>query len=114
MYTDSHYDFQTYIISGYKEAVANKNTPINIHLSHFNFRSDNAEDLIQIWKLNTSRARSLKVDLIRSDIHVTIRSQDASSADCHGPGPVALPARKDPGSSTLDDEEGVRSSTSCI
>ncbi|KAH3718181.1 hypothetical protein DPMN_060980 [Dreissena polymorpha] len=106
--------FQDCILSGYKEAVANKNTPINIHLSHFNFRSDNAEDLIQIWALNTTRARSLTVYCRGFNIHVTRRSQDASSTDCHEPGQVALPAREDHGPSTLNDKDGVRSSTSCI
>ncbi|KAH3709376.1 hypothetical protein DPMN_068838 [Dreissena polymorpha] len=53
--------YQKCIISGYKEAEANKNAPIHLHLSHFHFNSANAEDLIQIWKLNTSRARSLRV-----------------------------------------------------
>ena len=113
VYSEYDHYFQDCIISGYKEAVANENTPIHLHRSHFYFSSDNAEDLIQIWTLNTSRARSLKVNN-NSDMHVTIRSQDASSADCHGPGPVALPARKDPGLPTLDDEEGVRWSKSCI
>ncbi|KAH3717408.1 hypothetical protein DPMN_060194 [Dreissena polymorpha] len=113
---DSEYDhyFQDCILSGYKEAVADKNAPIHLHLSHFNFDDDNAEDLVQIWTLNTSRARSLTDEWWGLHKYVPIRSQDASFADCHGPGPVALPARKDPGSSTLDDEEGVRSSTSCI
>ncbi|KAH3716698.1 hypothetical protein DPMN_059424 [Dreissena polymorpha] len=114
---DSKFDnyFQKCILSGYKEAVANKNTPIHLHLSHFVlFSDDNAEDLIQIWKLNTSRARSLNVSCPGLNIHVTIRSQDASSADCHEPGQVALPAREGHGPSTLNDEDGVRSSTPCI
>ncbi|KAH3720802.1 hypothetical protein DPMN_063706 [Dreissena polymorpha] len=110
VYSHNHSYFQYCILSGYKEAEANKNTPIHLHLSHFNFDRDNAEDFIQIWTLNTSRARSLSVDSWGSNLHVTIRSQDASSASCHGPGPVALLARKDPGPSTLYDEDGVRSS----
>ncbi|KAH3796002.1 hypothetical protein DPMN_149566 [Dreissena polymorpha] len=114
VYSDDHSYFQDCILSGYKEAVANKNTPIHLHLSHFVLHNNNAEHLIQIWTLNTSRARFLKVDRFEYTRHVTIRSQDASSADCDGPGPVALPARKDPVPSTLDDKEGVRSSTSCI
>ncbi|KAH3885562.1 uncharacterized protein LOC127840600 [Dreissena polymorpha] len=112
----SEYDhyFQKCILTGYKEAVANKNTPIHLQLSHFYFDSGNAKDLMQIWTLNTLRAQSLKVDCWEPNINVTIRSQDASSADCHGPGPVAFPARKDPGPSTLDDEDWVRSSISFI
>ncbi|KAH3718141.1 hypothetical protein DPMN_060940 [Dreissena polymorpha] len=106
--------FQKCILSGYKEAVANKNTPIHLHLSYFYFDNDNAEDLIQILKLKTTRARALKVKMYRSNIHVIIRSQDASSAVYHEPGQVALPAREDHGPSTLNDENGVRSSTSCI
>ncbi|KAH3717214.1 uncharacterized protein LOC127856046 [Dreissena polymorpha] len=111
-----HY-FQDCIISGYREAVANKNSPIHLHLSHFDFDSDNAEDLIQIWTLNTSHARFLKVHLAWrrfSNIYVTIRSQDASSADCHGPGSVSLHARQDPDVANRDDREEIRSSTSCI
>ncbi|KAH3777880.1 hypothetical protein DPMN_179328 [Dreissena polymorpha] len=105
--------FQNCILSGYREAVANKNTPIHIHLSHFKFfNSDDAKDLIQIWALNTSRARSLCVSIDNKP--VTIRSQDASSSRCQGPGPVALPARKDHGVSTRDDEEQFRSSESGI
>ncbi|XP_052245526.1 uncharacterized protein LOC127854502 [Dreissena polymorpha] len=115
VYSDDQNYFQDCILSGYREAVANKNTPIHLHLSFFDFNNNNAEDLIQIWKLNTSRARSLDVELYGGyDIHVTRRSQDASSADCHEPGQVSLPARKDHGPSTLNDEDGVRSSTSCI
>ncbi|KAH3777867.1 hypothetical protein DPMN_179315 [Dreissena polymorpha] len=105
--------FQNCILSGYREAVANKNTPIHLHLSHFKFgNSDDAKDLIQIWALNTSRARSLCVSIDNKP--VTIRSQDASSSRCQGPGPVALPARKDHGVSTRDDEEQFRSSESGI
>ncbi|KAH3718148.1 hypothetical protein DPMN_060947 [Dreissena polymorpha] len=114
VYIDYHDYFQDCILSGYREAVANKNTPIHLHLSHFYFYSINKEDLIQIWTLNTSRARSLNVNCHLYNIHVTRRSQDASSADCHEPGQVALPAREDHGPSTLNDEDGVRSSTSCI
>ncbi|KAH3717396.1 hypothetical protein DPMN_060182 [Dreissena polymorpha] len=94
----SEYDsyFQDCILSDYKEAVANKNTPIHLHLSHLNFDDDNAEDLIQIWTLNTSPARSFEVGLWANK-HVNIRSQGQSSSDYHGHGPVALPVRKDPG-----------------
>ncbi|KAH3716694.1 hypothetical protein DPMN_059420 [Dreissena polymorpha] len=111
VYSEYGHYFQDCILSGYKETVANKNTPIHLHLSNYKFSSANAEDLIQIWKLNTSRARSLKVNDMRSNIHVTRRSQYTSSADCHEPGQVALPAREGHGPSTLNDEDGVRSST---
>ncbi|KAH3717348.1 hypothetical protein DPMN_060133 [Dreissena polymorpha] len=112
VYSDYDHYFHKCIISGYKEAVANKNTPIHLHLSHFYFDNKNAEDLIQIWTLNTPRARSLRVGFC-SNRHLTVRSKDAvfrlswTWACC-------LSARKDPRPSTLDDEEGVRSSTSCI
>ncbi|KAH3717156.1 hypothetical protein DPMN_059936 [Dreissena polymorpha] len=112
VYSEYWHYFQDCIISGYREAVANKNTSIHLHLSHFYFRSDNAEDLIQIWTLNTSRARSLKVNDY-SDMHVTIRSQDAVSR-LSWTWACCLLTREDPELSTRDDAEGVRSSTSCI
>ncbi|KAH3718170.1 hypothetical protein DPMN_060969 [Dreissena polymorpha] len=117
VYINYHDYFQNCILSGYREAEANKNTQIHLHLSYFSFNRDNVEDLIQIWKLNTSRARSLRLGFgyIRPKYtYLIICSQDASSADCHEPGQVALPAREDHGPSTLNDEYGVRSSTSCI
>ncbi|KAH3715973.1 hypothetical protein DPMN_058689 [Dreissena polymorpha] len=81
--SDYQSDFQDCILSGYKEAVANKNTPIHLHLSHFDFQVFYNEDLMQIWTLNTSRARSLKVGWLMSYRHVTIRSQYASYIKLH-------------------------------
>ncbi|KAH3826250.1 hypothetical protein DPMN_128146 [Dreissena polymorpha] len=54
-----HDVFQSVILSGYREAVANKNTPIDLHLSHILYDDD--EDLINIFALNTPRTRSLHV-----------------------------------------------------
>ncbi|KAH3853888.1 hypothetical protein DPMN_096423 [Dreissena polymorpha] len=110
--SDYHRDFQKCILSGYKEAVANKNTPIVLHLSHFKFSRDNAGDLIKIWALNTSRARSLYVD--KNVVHVIIRTEDASSSLCKAPGPDSLFSRDCAGPSTRADQEEVKSSASCM
>ncbi|KAH3728816.1 hypothetical protein DPMN_054778 [Dreissena polymorpha] len=108
-----HYGFRSVIISGYTEAAANKNTPIDLHLSHFEFDSNNDEDLIRIFALNTTRARSLhvKISMYR---HVTIRSQDASSSLCQGPGTNLLAACDYADPSTRGNQKEVRSSASCM
>ncbi|KAH3870989.1 hypothetical protein DPMN_034183 [Dreissena polymorpha] len=108
----SYNAFQSVILSGYREAVANKNTPIDLHLSHF-VVWDNDKDLINIFALNTPRARSL---LVVGSIGrpVIIRSQDASTYLCHGPRPVSLAARDYADPSTRAKQKEVRSSASCL
>ncbi|KAH3700587.1 uncharacterized protein LOC127859947 [Dreissena polymorpha] len=108
-----HYVFQWDIISGYREAVANKNTPIDLHLSRFEVKYYNAEDLINIFALNASRARSLWVNGHISR-PVIIRSQDASTSLCQGPRPVSLAARDYADPSTRAKQKEVRSSASCL
>ncbi|KAH3826237.1 hypothetical protein DPMN_128133 [Dreissena polymorpha] len=108
-----HSVFQWVILSGYREAVANKNTPIDLHLSHFDFWRDNAEDFINIFALNTPRARSLHVCEFMNR-HVTIRSQDASSSLCQGPGTVSLAACDYADLSTRAKQKEFRSSASCL
>ncbi|KAH3697995.1 hypothetical protein DPMN_085508 [Dreissena polymorpha] len=111
--------FQRCVFSGYKEAAANKNTPVQLHLSHLNFDSFdncNMEDFYHIWAMNVSRARSLSVNQFRSNQfrsrkHITIRSQDASSAR-PGSGSVFIPARDYPVFSARETQEEVNSSAS--
>ncbi|XP_052253557.1 uncharacterized protein LOC127859948 isoform X3 [Dreissena polymorpha] len=112
-----HYDFQSVILSGYREAVANKNTPIDLHMSHFYLHLshffvwvDNAEDLIPILALNTPRARSLWVFMG----HVIIPSQALSTYLCQGPTPVSLAACDYADPSTRAKQKIVRLSASCI
>ncbi|XP_052285448.1 uncharacterized protein LOC127881542 isoform X10 [Dreissena polymorpha] len=108
-----HDVFQRVILSGYREAVANKNTPIDLHLSHFDFGRDNAEDLINIFALNAPRARSLHVTRVINSI-VIIRSQDASTYLCQGPTPVSLAACDYADPSTRAKQKEVRLSASCL
>ncbi|XP_052270121.1 uncharacterized protein LOC127871354 isoform X2 [Dreissena polymorpha] len=104
---------QNLILSGYREAMANKNTQIHLHMSHFGFNYDNdAEELSHILALNTSRAQSLHIKLERT--RVSICAQDALSTRCQKSGPVSLPACDDPGPSTLTRKDWVEfSSSSC-
>ncbi|XP_052221835.1 uncharacterized protein LOC127838251 isoform X2 [Dreissena polymorpha] len=107
--------FQKCILTGYREAVANKNTPIQLHLSHFNINNDNdAEELSQIWAFNKSRARSLWVYSQR--IVVSICSRDALSTRCQESEPVSLPACDDPGPSagTRKVREEISPSACCM
>ncbi|KAH3820902.1 hypothetical protein DPMN_122651 [Dreissena polymorpha] len=108
--------FQKLILSGYREAVANKNTPIHLHLSHFKVNNDNdAEEWSHIWALNKLRARSLEVINLHR-ITVSICSRDALSTRCEESGHVSLPACDDPGPSTLSrkDLEEFSSSAYCM
>ncbi|KAH3857199.1 hypothetical protein DPMN_099803 [Dreissena polymorpha] len=92
--------YQKSILSGYREAMANKNTPIHLHMSHFNFNNGNdAEELSHIWAMNMLRAHCLAIDLDRN--RVLICAQDALSTRCQKSGPVSLPACDDPCPSTL-------------
>ncbi|XP_052219511.1 uncharacterized protein LOC127836904 isoform X2 [Dreissena polymorpha] len=106
-----HFGFQSVILSGYREAVANKNTPIDLHLSRF-YLWRNYEDLINIFALNTPRARILWVS--NQSRPVIIRSQDASTYLCQGPRPVSLAARDYADPSTRAKQKEVRSSASCL
>ncbi|KAH3792022.1 hypothetical protein DPMN_145511 [Dreissena polymorpha] len=109
-----HYAFQNLILKGYREAVAKQNTPIHLHLSHFQFDNEYwSEDLAHIWALNTLHARSL---LICLHSMVSICSRDALSTRREESGPVSLPACDDPGPSTLtrNDQEEVRTPVCCI
>ncbi|KAH3780902.1 hypothetical protein DPMN_158727 [Dreissena polymorpha] len=54
--------FQKTILSGYREAVANKQTDIRLKLSHFYVNESNAADCHSIWKHNTSTVLSLDID----------------------------------------------------
>ncbi|KAH3857244.1 hypothetical protein DPMN_099850 [Dreissena polymorpha] len=104
--------YQQLILSGYREAMANKNTPIHLHMSHFDFKNDyDAEELSHIWALNTLRAQSLAIDLYRTS--VIICAQDALSTRCQKSGPVSLPACDDPGPSTLTRKYWVEHGSSC-
>ncbi|XP_052285440.1 uncharacterized protein LOC127881542 isoform X6 [Dreissena polymorpha] len=103
--------FQRVILSGYREAVANKNTPIDLHLSHCVVLGENTEDLINIFALNTPRVRSLMVRIHRP---VIIRSQDASTYLCQEHRPVSLAARDYADPSTRAKQKAVRSSASCL
>ncbi|KAH3857190.1 hypothetical protein DPMN_099793 [Dreissena polymorpha] len=107
--------YQLLILSGYREAMANKNTPIHLHMSHFVFSNDNdTEELSHIWALNTLRAQYLAIDLHRT--RVSICAQDALSTRCQKPGPVSLPACDDPGPSTRTRKywEEFSSSSCCV
>ncbi|XP_052260558.1 uncharacterized protein LOC127864705 isoform X2 [Dreissena polymorpha] len=108
-----HSGFQSVILSGYREAVANKNTPIDLHLSHFKVRPYIAEDLINIFALNAPRARSLHVSRVINS-PVIIRSQDASTYLCQGPTPVSLAACDYADPSTRAKQKEVRLSASCL
>ncbi|KAH3782859.1 hypothetical protein DPMN_160779 [Dreissena polymorpha] len=109
--------FQRCIVSGYREAKANKNDPIHLHLSNFSFfydfvsfSYDYVEDLYNIWEMNTLRVRSLSV----FNNCKIIRSQDKLSSRYHGPRPVSIPTRDVPGSSKCELRETRSSSSSCM
>ncbi|KAH3792003.1 uncharacterized protein LOC127838253 isoform X1 [Dreissena polymorpha] len=74
--------FQNCILTGYREAVANKNTPIHLHLSHFKINNDNdAEELFHIWAFNKFRARSLGIVNLNRII-VSVCSRGVLSTRC--------------------------------
>ncbi|KAH3698019.1 hypothetical protein DPMN_085534 [Dreissena polymorpha] len=105
--------FQRCVVSGYKEAKANKNTPVHLHLSHCYIFGDNSEDIYHIWAMNASRARLLSVHPYEHFLkHVTIRSQDASSSLWNGLRSVFTRARDNPFPSARETQEEVNSPAS--
>ncbi|KAH3698013.1 hypothetical protein DPMN_085528 [Dreissena polymorpha] len=103
--------FQRCVVSGYKEAEANKTTPVHLHLSHFCFLDDHVEDVYRIWAMNTSRARSLSVCHFPNK-HLILCSQDASSARWKGLRSSLTRARDNPGPSASKTQREVNSSAS--
>ncbi|KAH3824832.1 hypothetical protein DPMN_126685 [Dreissena polymorpha] len=60
--------FQHCVLSGYREAIANAKTCINLKLSHFNIDDENIHpDLHSLWVMNASSVEVLRVTVFSRD-----------------------------------------------
>ncbi|KAH3825019.1 hypothetical protein DPMN_126881 [Dreissena polymorpha] len=60
--------FQHCVLSGYREAIANAQTYINLKLSHFNIDDENIHpDLHSLWVMNASSVEVLRVTVFSRD-----------------------------------------------
>ncbi|KAH3824868.1 hypothetical protein DPMN_126722 [Dreissena polymorpha] len=60
--------FQHCVLSGYREAIANAQTCINLKLSHFNIDDENIHsDLHSLWVMNASSVEVLRVTVFSRD-----------------------------------------------